>query len=68
MPLIRISHATRLGAESKETLLRRVTEAYAEATGSDPAKVWVILEELDRNDWASGGTSLASRDAAANKS
>lgn len=68
MPLIRISHAAKLDAETKETMLREVTSAYANSTGSDPSKVWVIVEEVERTDWASAGLSLASRDAASAKS
>lgn len=65
MPLIRVSHASRLDPAAKEALHARLTAAYAEATGGDPAKVWVMIEELDRADWATGGASLAARDAAA---
>lgn len=64
MPLIRITHASVLNAETKELMLRAVTEAYVKSTDSDPSKVWVILEETGRADWATGGTSLAARDAA----
>lgn len=64
MPLIRVSHAARLDAETKERMLREVTEAYARSTGSDASKVWVILDEVERTDWATSGISLAARDAA----
>jgi 4-oxalocrotonate tautomerase len=64
MPLIRISHATTQTDEQKREVIRSVTEAYAAATASDPAKVWVLLEEVPRADWGTGGVSLADRDAA----
>lgn len=41
--------------------MRDVTAAYSAASGCDPAKVWVILEEVDKADWSTGGSSLASR-------
>lgn len=65
MPHIVISQASRLSPEKKEAVLSKVTAAYAEATGTDPAKVSVVLQEVDRSDWAVAGQSLASRDAAA---
>ena len=61
MPLIRISHAARYERSVKECVLRDVTAAYAAATGCDPAKVWVILDELEQVDWSTGGVSLAEK-------
>lgn len=64
MPLIRISHAATYDDSVKEAVMRDVTRAYAEATGCDPAKVWVIVEEVGKADWSTGGTSLAAKAAA----
>ncbi|OZM79289.1 tautomerase family protein [Pseudonocardia sp. MH-G8] len=63
MPLIRISHATTQDADQKREVIRAVTEAYAASTSSDPAKVWVLLEEVPREAWGTGGQPLADRDA-----
>lgn len=61
MPLIRISHAAQYQPEQKENIMKAVTQAYAQASGCEPAKVWVLLEEVSADDWATGGTSLAAR-------
>ncbi|CAN7716663.1 tautomerase family protein [Aminobacter aminovorans] len=61
MPLIRISHAASYAQPVKDRLMVEVTAAYAAATGCDPAKVWVIVDEVDKSDWATGGTSLAAK-------
>jgi len=61
MPLIRISHAASHGPDTKEAIIREVTAAYANASGCDPAKVWLLLEEVGPEDWATGGVSLAER-------
>lgn len=61
MPLIRVSHAARYNQAEKERIMRDVTAAYAAACGCDPAKVWVLLEEVEKTDWATGGASIASR-------
>jgi len=65
MPLIRISHAATYAQPVKDRLMADVTAAYAVATGCDPAKVWVIVEEVDKADWATGGMSLAEKAKAA---
>ncbi|KAB2865500.1 MAG: hypothetical protein F9K43_16970 [Bauldia sp.] len=65
MPLIRISHAARYDQPAKDRILADVTAAYAAAAGCDPAKVWVILEEIERTDWSTGGIALAARAASA---
>lgn len=59
MPLVRISHAARYDQSVNEAVMRDVTQAYAAATGCDPAKVWVLIEEVEKTMWASGGNSLA---------
>lgn len=62
MPLIRISHATAQDAGQKREVIRAVTDAYAASAACDPAKVWVVLEEVAREDWGTGGVPLADRD------
>lgn len=63
MPLIRVSHAASFGQADKEKIMQDVTAAYASASGCDPTKVWIILEEVEKSDWATGGASIASRTA-----
>ncbi|WP_326645801.1 tautomerase family protein [Streptosporangium sp. NBC_01755] len=63
MPLIRINHAAPLSPEVIENLLHTVTDAYVTATGSDPAAVHVLVERVQPENWAVGGTSLAARNA-----
>ena len=65
MPLIRISHASQYQPEQKEAIMQAVTQAYAQASGCEPGKVWVLLEEVPAQDWATGGTSIAARRKAA---
>lgn len=64
MPLIRISHAAAYDQSVKDALMKDVTEAYACATKCDPSKVWIIVEEVAREDWSTGGLSLASKSKA----
>lgn len=64
MPLIHVEHATAQSDDAKRALVTAMTDAYAASTGTDPAKVWVVLDEVPRTDWGIGGTTLADRDAA----
>jgi len=61
MPLIRISHAAQYDPQVKEAVMRDVTRVYSEATGCDPLKVWVLIEEIDKSDWSTGGVPLSER-------
>jgi 4-oxalocrotonate tautomerase len=63
VPLIRVSHAARFNQAEKDKIMRDVTVAYAAAGGCDATKVWVILEQVEKTDWATGGASIASRAA-----
>lgn len=61
MPLIRISHAARYDDARKDRILREVTAAYSAAAECEPGKVWILLEEVSKADWSTGGISLAAR-------
>lgn len=62
MPLIQVSQASQQSPEKKRELVKELTEAYARATGADAAKVWVIINEVARDSWGTGGIPLADRD------
>lgn len=61
MPLIRVSHAASYSDQEKEVIMREVTAAYAAAAHCDPAKVWLLLDEVPAEDWATGGVSLTAK-------
>ncbi|MCQ4119123.1 2-hydroxymuconate tautomerase family protein [Rhodococcus sp. FXJ9.536] len=58
MPLIQISQTTGLTTEQKRATIEAVTKAYAEATGKDPAKVWVTITDVPAENWGVGGSPL----------
>jgi 4-oxalocrotonate tautomerase len=63
MPIIEVRHATTYGTEKKREIVRAVTDAYSQASGTPVEKVWVLLTEVDRESWGTGGQTLASKDA-----
>lgn len=62
MPLIQVSQASQQNTEKKRELVKALTQAYAKVTGADEAKVWVIINEVSRDSWGTGGIPLADRD------
>lgn len=63
MPLIEISHAPKSADVDNEAIIAAVTAAYAEAAGVPADKVWVLLQQYERDAWGSGGKTLAAGDA-----
>ncbi len=59
MPLIQISQTPGLTAEQKSAVIAAVTEAYAQAAGKKPDKVWVTITEVPGENWGVGGVPLS---------
>ncbi len=55
MPLVRIDMWPGTPREQKRELVRKVTEAVTETVGCAPDAVAVMLNEVDKADWARGG-------------
>lgn len=62
MPLIQVNQASSQSPEKKRELIEAMTEAYSRVTGMDASKVWVIINEVPRDSWGTGGVPLADRD------
>jgi len=60
MPLVNISVTPQnLTPEQKKETIRLVSEAVAQGTGKPKEKVWVILNEIDPDNWGAGGRSVS---------
>ncbi|GGC69593.1 4-oxalocrotonate tautomerase family protein [Hoyosella rhizosphaerae] len=59
MPLIQISQTPGLSVEQKRATIEAVTRAYCDATGKSESAVWVVINEVPREQWGVGGTPLA---------
>ncbi|KJK58522.1 2-hydroxymuconate tautomerase [Saccharothrix sp. ST-888] len=62
MPFINVKQLAGRTEEQKAEIARELTEAYARITGVKPENIWVAIEELPRENWAIGGTTIAERD------
>lgn len=59
MPYVHI-RITREGAtsEQKSTLIRGTTDLLVDVLGKDPATTFVVIEEVDTDDWGVGGDTV----------
>lgn len=55
MPFIQINQLDGMDAGTKARVVEAVTAAYAEAAGKDPAKVWVLVNDMPRDSFGIGG-------------
>ncbi|GAA1790463.1 MULTISPECIES: tautomerase family protein [Actinomadura] len=65
MPLVQISLAAGRPPDQIRRLIAEVHDAVVRATGTDPARVRVLVQELPPTHWAAGGVTLAERDGPA---
>lgn len=55
MPTIHIEMFEGRTDEQKRALVKRVTEACVETIGSSPESVDIILRDVKKSEWATGG-------------
>ncbi|MFJ6211749.1 4-oxalocrotonate tautomerase family protein [Streptomyces sp. NPDC092296] len=63
MPLIQVKQLAGRSTEQKREIVRELTDAYVRITGVKPESIWVTIDELPADNWATGGTLLADRTA-----
>jgi 4-oxalocrotonate tautomerase len=61
MPIVRIDVWSGRTAEQKKALIRNVTDAVVASIGCPEQAVEVLLYEVDKSNWASGGVCHAER-------
>lgn len=59
MPIVRVEIAKGIAsAEQKRAVIRRMTEVMVEELGRDPEFVFVLIDEVDTDNWGRKGLSL----------
>jgi len=58
MPVIRVEMFKRT-QEQKRNLARELTEAFINTCGGNKEAIKILITEVDKNDWASGGVITA---------
>lgn len=62
MPLLRVSYASVQNDEKKTELIAELTKTTARVLGIQESSVWIILDEVPRENWGAAGASLAEHD------
>lgn len=62
MPLLKVSYASVQNEEKKAELIAELTKTTARVLGTQESSVWVILDEVPRENWGVAGASLAEYD------
>jgi 4-oxalocrotonate tautomerase len=59
MPMVTVDWVAGRTPEQKRELASRITAAVADVGGLDPSAVWVVFNDVARDDWAIGGRLAA---------
>tara|TARA_B100001250_G_scaffold389662_1_gene388968 strand:- start:884 stop:1078 length:195 start_codon:yes stop_codon:yes gene_type:complete len=60
MPVIRVEMFKRT-QEQKRNLVKELTDAFVRTCGSDKDAIKILINEVDQNNWASGGIITADK-------
>ncbi|GAB6096701.1 hypothetical protein JCM14469_29540 [Desulfatiferula olefinivorans] len=63
MPIITIAIAKGRTLDQKRTLAREITRVTAETLAVSPEKIWVRIDEFDKDQFAVAGTLMSDRTA-----
>ncbi len=60
MPIVRVEIARGIASvEQKKAVIRRMTDVLVEELGRDPEFVFVVIDEVDTDNWGRKGLSLS---------
>ena len=62
MPIIRVEMFKRT-QEQKRNLAKELTDAFVKTCGGSREAIKILITEVDKNDWASGGIITADKEA-----
>jgi len=60
MPVVRVSWFEGKDREQKAKVAAEITDSIVRNTGTDPSYIYVIFEDVKRNDWAGAGELFGS--------
>ncbi len=61
MPLVTVGLYEGRSIEKKRELVQAVTETVARVLNTPPESVWVILEDVPKQNWGAGGVLASDR-------
>jgi 4-oxalocrotonate tautomerase len=61
MPIIRIEMFKGRTREKKRELARELTDAFVRVCGGQPESVTIVMQDVDKTDWAVAGTLMSDK-------
>ena len=61
MPVIRVEMFKGRTVEQKRNLVRELTDGFNRACGGTPESVQIVISDVDKQDWGSGGELAADK-------
>lgn len=61
MPIIRVEMFKGRTREQKRELVRELTSGFVRACGGKPEGLYVVITEVEKEDWGSGGELFADK-------
>lgn len=62
MPFVNIRILEGHSQERKDEMSRRIATAISDVTGLPKDVIWIVFEDVSRDDWFVGGTSVSALD------
>ena len=59
MPYVNVKLAGNITEEQKEEIAAQITRTLHEVAGKPPSVTYIVIEEVDRGNWAVGGKLLS---------
>lgn len=61
MPILRVEMFKGRTTEQKRALARELTDAFVKVTNSKPESIWIVFQDVGKEDWAAGGALMADK-------
>ena len=58
MPFIEVKVAGKLNQDQKEKISKQITQTMQEVAGKPPEATYIVITEVERNNWAKSGKLL----------
>ena len=55
MPIIKVDMFKGKSREQKRDLSQALTKAMVDTLGTNPDAIWIVINEVEKEDWAFGG-------------
>jgi len=61
MPIIRVEMFAGRSKDQKRDLVRELTDAFVRTCGGNPDSLQIVITDVEKQDWGSGGQLAADR-------